>query len=53
MEFTAGVTQPAHSKNEAFYKIDRLNTWGDLQMPIGLFGFYSQLFPLYEMDTRL
>ena len=44
-------THPAHSKNEVFAKLGRPNTWGDLQMIIGVLGFYIQLFPLYDMDV--
>ena len=48
----AGGTQPAQSKNEAFDKLERTNTWGDLRIIIGLFVFYSQCLPLYELDIR-
>ena len=47
-----GGTQPAQSKNEAFSKIERPNTWGNLRMLIGLFVFYCQFFPLYYLDIR-
>ena len=46
----AGRTQPAHSKNEAIAKIERPNTWGYLRMLIGIFGFYIQFLPIYELD---
>ena len=52
MDISEGGTQPAHSKNESFAKLERPNTWGDLSMVIGLFGFYSQFFPLYELYIR-
>ena len=52
MDIPEGGTQPVQSKNEAFAKLERLITWGDLRMIIGIFGFYSQFFPLYELDIR-
>ena len=39
MEVSAGGTQPAQSKNEAFAKLGQPNTWGYLHMIIGIFGF--------------
>ena len=44
--------KPEQSKNEAFTKLEQPNTWGDFRMLIGLFGFYRQLFPLYELDIK-
>ena len=32
-------------QNEAFAKLERPDTWGDLRMIIGIFKFYSQLCP--------
>ena len=52
MNIVAGGTQPTYTKNEAFYKIERTNTWGDLCMFIGIFIFYNQFLPLYYMDIR-
>ena len=52
MDVAEGGTKHAHSKNEAFDKLDQSNTWGDLQMNISIFVFYSQFLPLYDMDTR-
>ena len=52
MDVAADGTQPAQSKNEAFAKIEQPNTWGDLHMLIGLFGFYSQFFPLHDLEIR-
>ena len=52
MDVAEDGTQPAQSKNEAFAKIERPNTWGDLLMLIGLFGFYSQFFPLHDLEIR-
>ena len=49
MDVLAGGTQPAQSQNETFSGLDRPNTWGDLHMLIGVFGFYSQLLTLYEI----
>ena len=46
MDVAVGGTQPAQYKNEAFSKLERPNTWGDLHMLIGIFGFYSQFLPL-------
>ena len=45
-------TQPAQSKNEAFSKLDQPNTWGDIHMLIGIFGFYSHFLTLYELGIR-
>ena len=39
MDVTAGGTQHAKFKNEDFAKLEGPNTWGDLHMLIGLFGF--------------
>ena len=47
MDVKAGETQPAQSKNEAFAKLERPNTWEDLGILIGIFGFYIQFLPLY------
>ena len=52
MDVAAGGTQLAQSQNEAFTKLEQPNTWGDLRMLIGIFGFYSQLLPLYELYIR-
>ena len=52
MDVAAGGTQPARSKNETFSKLEQPSAWGDLQKIIGIFGFYSQLLPLYELDIR-
>ena len=49
MDVASGGTQPAQSKNEAFTKIDRQNTWGYIRMLIGIFVFYRQFLPLYEL----
>ena len=52
IDVAAGGTQPEQSKNEAFSKIERPSTWGDLCMLIGILGFYSQLLTLYKMEIR-
>ena len=46
MDEVDGGTQPTKSNNEAFYNIEQPNTWGDLRMLIGIFGFYRQFLPL-------
>ena len=38
-------------ENDSFAKPEIPNTWGYLCMIIGLFGFYSHLFSLYELDV--
>ena len=53
MDMASCGTQPVQSKNEAFDKLERPNTWGDLCVPIGIFGFYSKLFTLYQLYIRL
>ena len=40
---------PAHSKDETFSKLDRPRSWTDLRMIIGMFGFYANWLPLYEI----
>ena len=50
MDIAESGTQPAHSKNEVFSKIEQRNTWEDLRMIIGIFGLYSQFLPLYDLD---
>ena len=52
MDFIECGTKPAHSKNEAFAKLERPNTWGDLNIIIDIFGFYIQFFPLYDLEIR-
>ena len=52
MDVDFSGTQPLQSKNEAFSKLEQSNTWGDLRILIGLFVFYKQLLPLYEMYIR-
>ena len=34
------------------HKLELPNTWGDLCMPIGIFGFYSHFLTLYDLDIR-
>ena len=52
MDMAAIGTQTARSKNEAIVNLERPNTWGDLCMIIGVFQFYSQFLPLYELEIR-
>ena len=52
MYIAAVGTQPAQSKNQAFEKIERPNTWRDLRMLIGVFGFYNPFLPLYNLYIR-
>ena len=52
MDVAAGGTYTTHSKNEAFSKKWKPNTWGDLHMLIGIFLFYSQSLTLYELNIR-
>ena len=52
MDVVSGGTQPAQSKNEAFDKLEKPNTWGDFRMLVGIFGLYSQFLPLYKLDIR-
>ena len=52
MDVAAGGTQPEKSKNETFAKLEQPNTWGELCMLIGIFGFYRHFLPLYELDIR-
>ena len=51
MYVEAGGTKLAQSKNEAFDKLERPNTWGDLRMIIGIFRFYIQFLPLNDLET--
>ena len=43
---------PTLSKYEAFRKIPRPETWSDLSMLIGMFGFYKKWLPLYEVHIQ-
>ena len=52
MDVAAGGTQPAKSKNEAFSKLEWPHTCGDLGVLIRVFGLYSHLFPIYDMEIR-
>ena len=52
MDITSGITQPTHSKNELFSKLEQPNTWGDLRMIIGISGFYRNFLPLYDLDIQ-
>ena len=52
MDVALGETQPAQSQNEASAKLDQPNTWRDLLKLIGIFGFYSQFLPLYDLHIR-
>ena len=45
IDVAAGATKPTHYKNEAFSKIEQPNSWGDLHIIIGIFGFYNQFLP--------
>ena len=49
MDVASGGTHPTNSKNEAFSKLEQINTWVDLCMIFGIFGFNSQLLRLYEL----
>ena len=44
MGVAAGVTQPAHYRNNTFDKLERPNTWGDMRILIGIFGLYILYF---------
>ena len=48
VDIVAGGNKPAESKYAAFEALGRPNTFGDLRMLIGLFGFYSKHLALYE-----
>ena len=52
MGIGSGITQPAHSKNEKLTKIEKPNISGDLSMIIGIFIFYIQSLPLYDLYIR-
>ena len=52
MYVAAGGTKPSNPKNEVFANLYQPNTRGDIRMIIGIFGLYSQLFPLYDLDIR-
>ena len=51
MNVASGGTQPTHSKNDEFYKIERPNTWEYICMII-VFLDYTAIFFLYELDIR-
>ena len=52
VDVAAGITQPAHSQNEAFGKLEQPNKWGYLCMIIFIFGLYSQILNLYDLEIR-
>ena len=43
---------PTRSKNEAFRKLGKPDTFTDLNMLIGCFGFYQEHIPLYEVRIK-
>ena len=43
---------PATSKYEAFMKLPRPETWADLRMIIGMFGFYATWIQNYEVRIK-
>ena len=43
---------PAKTKLNDFRKLAPPQTWGDLRMAIGLFGFYQEWIPLFEARIR-
>ena len=52
MDVASSGKKPEQSKNEAYAKLERPNKWGYLSMLIGIFGFYTQLLTLYELEIR-
>ena len=52
MHVAEGETQPTQSINESFAKLEQPNTWVNLRMLIGIFGFYSHFLLLYELNIR-
>lgn len=48
VDLVAGGNKPAESKSAAFAALGHPNTFGDLRMLIGFFGFYSKHIPLYK-----
>jgi hypothetical protein len=51
VDITPEGNRPAQSKYHSFQALARPQTWHDLRMLIGFFGFYSKFLPLYE--TRI
>jgi hypothetical protein len=51
IDVTPEGNQPAESKYKAFQALPRPETWYDLRMIVGFFGFYAKYMPLYE--TRI
>ena len=51
IDITPEGNRPAESKYHAFEAIQRPQTWHDLRMIFGFFGFYAKYLPLYE--TRI
>ena len=52
MDAAARGTQPVHSKNEVFAKIEKSNAYGDLNMLVEIFVLYIQFLLLYEIKIR-
>ena len=40
IDVAAGGSKPKHYKNDTFDNLDRPKTWDNVQIIIGLFGFY-------------
>ena len=51
VDITPEGNRPAESKYRAFEALQRPQTWHDLRMIVGFFGFYAKYLPLYE--TRI
>ena len=49
IDVASGGSQPTHYKNDTFDKIDRPNTWYNVHIIIGIFGFYIHYLLLYEL----
>ena len=49
IDVASGGSQPEHYKNDTLDNIDRPNTWDNVHIIIGLFGFYIHYLLLYEL----
>ena len=48
VDITPKGNSPARSKFPAFEKLPQPETWADLQILIGMFGFYQEFIPLFN-----
>ena len=53
MDITAGGTQPAHAKNEAFDNLERPSIWGELHRSLSSLDFTASSCPYMRRKSDL